>query len=267
MEVINMKSVSKLTLFCMVLMTVSLIFTNISHAKIDPKNLLGMWLFDEKNNTGKDSSGNGFDGVPAGAVKQVKGKFGDAIDVSGGASIVIADNDKLNFADKKSFTVVVWINFSVAQDWNRIVRERNPGPWGGGNLGWELQTQTTQIHWSLDDKAGGNLKNTFDNVGNGSWHHTAMVVDREKKMLYSYLDGANEKSVNIAIIGAITDAQPITIGGGFNGIIDEIGIFSGVLTIDDINLIMTKGLSEAVLKGASVNIAGKLATTWGKTRL
>jgi len=129
-------------------------------------------------------------------------------------------------------------------------------------LGWELQTQTTQIHWSLDDKAGGHMRNTFDNVGNGSWRHTAMVVDREKKMLFSYLDGANEKSVNIAAIGAVTDVQPIIIGGGFSGIIDEVGIFSGVLNLDDINLIMNKGLAEAVLKGAAVDGSGKLATTW-----
>lgn len=261
-----MRFMLKFVFLVMVLASFSIFVVNSSQSKIVPENVLGMWLFDEEGEAGMDYSKNGFDGKPAGAVKQVKGKFADAITVTGAESITVPDNEKLNFGDKRSFSVVIWINFSTAQDWNRIVRERTPGPWSGGNAGWELQTQTTQIHWSLDDKAGAHQRNTYDNVGNGDWHHTAMVVDREAKMLISYLDGANEKKIGIPTIGAVTTELPVVIGGGFNGFIDEVAIFDGILESDDVALIMNEGLSNAVIKGSSVNSLGKLATTWGKAK-
>jgi hypothetical protein len=263
----EMKFMLKFVLWAMILGCFSLFYVNSGYAKIDPEKLLGMWLFDEKGEPGMDYSKNGFDGITAGNVMQVEGKFNKGINVTGGgSSITIGDNEKLNFGDKRSFSVVVWLNFGAAQDWNRIVRERTPGPWGGGNAGWELQTQTTQIHWSLDDKAGGNMKNTYDNVGNGDWHHTAMVVDREAKMLISYLDGANEKKIGIPAMGSVTTELPVVIGDGFNGLVDEVAIFDGILEMDDVALIMNAGLSEAVIKGSSVNSLEKLATTWGKAK-
>lgn len=251
----------KFTLLCMFL----LVFVNVSHAKIDPKALAAMWLFDEKDNLGRDYSGNGHDGQTQGVVKQVKGKFGEAVELAGGNSIEVPDDEKLNFGTE-SFSVVVWLKFSAAQDWNRLVRERNPSPWGSGNYGWELQTEGTQIHWSLDDKAGGHQRNTYPNVGDGEWHHTAMVVDRDKKMLLSYLDGDNERTIGIANIGSVTDTLPITIGGGFIGNIDEVAIFNGLLEMEDVADIMNRGLSEAVTKGIAVYPADKLAAAWGQIK-
>ena len=261
-----MKVLLKLGLFAMVLASFTLFSVSSSYAKIDVKNLIGMWLFDEKNEPGKDYSGNGFDGTVAGNVKQIKGKFVDGVDVTGGGSITIPDDERFNFGDKRNFSVVIWINFSAAQEWTRIVRERTPGAWGAGNLGWELQTQGTQIHWSVDDKAGAHQQNTYDNVGNGDWHHTAMIVDRDQKMLISYLNGENEKKINIAAVGVITSELPVVIGGGFNGLIDEVAIFDGILELEDIVFIMNKGLNEAIIKGMSVDSLDKMTTMWGKIK-
>jgi len=260
-----MRIVLKLAFFCVFLMAIGLIITSVSYAKIDPEALAAMWLFDEKGNQGKDYSGNGHDGQVLGAVKQVKGKFGDAVEFIGGDSITVPDDEKLNFG-VKSFTVVVWLSFSTAQDWNRLVRERNPSPWGSGNYGWELQTEGVQIHWSLDDKAGNHQRTTYPDAGNGEWRHTAMIVNREKKMLVSYLDGGDEKTTNIAAIGSVTGELPIVIGGGFIGSIDEVGIFNGILDLDDVTIIMNKGLSETVKKGAAVYTEDKLAATWGRMK-
>ena len=103
-----------------------------SYGKIDPEAVVGMWLLDEgKGNVVEDSSGNGHEGTIMGAAKWVEGKFGEAMDFSGGASANVPDHEALNFEDN-SFTVVLWFNFSAAQDWNRLVRERNPSPWGSG---------------------------------------------------------------------------------------------------------------------------------------
>jgi hypothetical protein len=132
-------------------------------------------------------------------------------------------------------------------------------------LGWELQTQGLQIHWSLDDRAGHHKKTTYADGGNGEWRHTAMIVNRDKQKLITYLDGADEKSIDIADIEDVTDVQPVTIGGGITGGVDEVGIFNVVLTADDVVEIMNSGLTE-ILAGAAVSPSAKLATTWGQMK-
>ncbi len=235
---------------------------SLSGAKINPESAVAVWLLDEgKGNTAKDSSDTGNDGKLINGPKWVDGPFGKALKFVGGDSVDVPDVDSLNFGEK-SFTVVTWFNFSAAQDWNRLVRERNPSPWGSGNYGWELQTQGILIHWSLDDSAGNHQKTNYAAVGDGEWHHTAMIVDRGKKQMITYLDGGDEKKADIATIKSVTDALPVTIGGGFNGSIDEVAIFNETLTVDDINNIMKNGL-EATVDAASVEPVDKLATTWG----
>jgi hypothetical protein len=239
------------------------ILVSSSYAGIDPETIVGIWLFDEgKGNMAEDSSGNGHDGTIMGAPKWNAGKFGDGMEFAGSESIAVPDNERLNFGTD-SFSVVLWFNWSSAQDWNRLVRERNPSPWGSGNYGWEVQTQGVMIHFSLDDTKGNHQKTNYAGVGDGEWHHGAMIIDREKKLLVSYLDGENERTVNIANIESVTGDLPVTFAGGYIGALDEVGIFNGVLTQDDIVDIMNKGLTEAAIAGAAVSPSTKLTITWG----
>lgn len=251
---------------CINIIVISLFFTHFGFARVDPETAVGVWLFDEeKVDTIKDVSGQGNDGIVKNPPEWIDGAFGKAVKfTTSSQSIEIPDADSLNF-EEESFSVVVWFNFSTPQDWNRLVRERNPGPWGSGNYGWELQTQGAQIHWSLDDSAGNHQKTTYASAGDGEWRHTAMIVDRDEEKLITYLDGESEKSVAIASIKSVTDTLPVVIGGGVAGAIDEVGIFNVVLTVDDVVDIMNLGLSE-VLGGAAVSPSTKLATTWGRLK-
>jgi len=248
---------------CIGFIAVSLFLTGISDARIDPKTAVGVWLFDEeKVDTVKDISEKGNDGIVKSAPKWINGKFSKAVEfAASGQLIEVPDAESLNFGEE-SFSVVVWFEFSTAQDWNRLVRERNPSPWGSGNYGWELQTQGAQIHWSLDDKAGHHKRTTYANAGNSEWRHTAMIVNRNEKKLITYLDGGDEKSVDIADIESVTDTLPVVIGGGVVGAIDEVGIFNVVLTVDDVADIMTLGLDE-IVSGTAVSSFAKLSTAWG----
>jgi len=113
------------------LLFIFLLTTNTGYAKIDEENTVGIWLLDEgKGDVAIDSSINALDGKVTGLLKWEDGKFGDAVTLSSGIKIEVLDNDLLNF-ELNSFSVVIWINFKSAQDWNRIVRERTPGAWGG----------------------------------------------------------------------------------------------------------------------------------------
>ncbi len=259
-----MKKLAKKCVLLFMILTFAIIFTSFSHAAIKKDVVIGMWLFDDgKGNVVVDSSDNARDGKVLGALKWGKGKFGGGGEFVGGESVEVANEEILNFGDKISFSVVTWFNFSVAQDWNRIVRGRNPGAWGGGNTGWELQTQALMVHWSLDDTAKSNLQKSYNNAGDGNWHHTAMIVDRTKKKMITYLDGENELSADIANITSITSGTPVVFGGGFEGSMDEVAIFNTVITQDDVKAIMTKGLAETLKSGAAIDPSSKLGVTWG----
>jgi hypothetical protein len=251
-----------LILIFIAIVVVLCVLVNSSDA-LDPKKTVGAWCLDDgKGNVAVDSSGNGRNGKIAGSPVWIAGKFGKALQVTSSDSVTIPDDDALEFGIK-SFSVVTWFKFSNAQDWNRIVRGRNPGAWGGGNTGWELQTQGVSINWSLDDTAKNALQTTHAGVADGEWHHAAMIVNREKKTLLAYLDGENEQLLNIANIVSISSNTDPVIGGGLNGSIDDVAIFNGAITQDDVKAIMDKGLPEVLKGNASVSSLDKTASMWG----
>jgi hypothetical protein len=64
----------------LVVLFVGGMLANSTHAAIDPKTIVGLWLFDEgSGNTAKDSSGNKNDGAFMGKPAWVDGKFGKAL--------------------------------------------------------------------------------------------------------------------------------------------------------------------------------------------
>ncbi|MBD3185106.1 hypothetical protein GF312_22685 [Candidatus Poribacteria bacterium] len=242
-------------------------FSVSAYARIDPESIAGMWLLDEGNgDEALDSSGNEQHGVITGGPQWVEGVFGDCLEFAGGGQVEIPDNDIFNFGEDKNFSAVLWFNFSTPQDWNRIFRERTPGAWAAGNHGWEIQTQQAMVHWSLDDAAGNHMKTTYNNAGDGEWHHTAMIVDRDSKTMTSYLDGDNKMSVNIANIGSVADVLPITIAGGFTGMVDELAIFSDIIDQGDVVDIMNLGLSAALEIAEPVSPAGSLISVWASIK-
>ena len=263
-----MKNLTKKCVLLFVVLTFTIIFTSFSHAVIKKDVVVGMWLLEDgKGNVVADTSGNARDGKALGALKWGKGKFVGGIEFVGGESVEVPNEEALDFGNKQSFSVVTWFNFSAAQDWNRIIRGRNTGPWGGGNTGWELQTQLPAIvHWSLDDTAKNAIQKSYNNAGDGNWHHTAMIVDRTKKKMITYLDAENELIADIANIVSITSGTPLVFGGGFIGSIDEVAIFNTAITQDDVNTIMTKGLAETLKGIIAVQPLSKLSVTWGNIK-
>ena len=80
------------------------------YAKLDPKNAVGIWLFDEGNgDTAKDSSGNGNDGTLEGP-KWVDGKFGKALEFNGASDYVDTGNNPItDLNGTKIFSISAWV--------------------------------------------------------------------------------------------------------------------------------------------------------------
>ncbi len=245
------------------LMLISLMFTSISDAKIDPKTVIGIWLFDEiKGDVAKDSSQNRVDGKILGNSKLDEGKFGKALELNGSTNYVDCGNDALlNLTD--AITVVGWMTTTGIARWNVIAAKEI---WDS-KAGWVLYIGTnTRPAFSVSST----IIEGPTAIATNEWYHLAGVAD-SKGNVTLYVNGEQDNSGNSKLTSADIDlrigARHTNPGGAaivdaFPGSIDEVAIFNAALTNDDIKSIMTDGL-ENTTGIAAVSHAGKLAKTWG----
>ena len=252
-----------LTLLCVSIMVISLIFVGNSSAKIDFDNCVGMWLFDEgSGNVAKDSSGKDNTGAIHGGAKWVDGKLGKALSLDGTDDYVEINHDETLMVGGEH-TIALWFKLeNVPGGGMGIVTKDDWAPgfwWDADKIRHHTHDPPATLHyvdadWNPDT----------------DWHHVAATWDGEKFDIY--LDAESISSgVTDADIGrnALTD-KPLLFGiylrtgqhdqwgAFFGGIIDEVVIFNTALSEDDIGTIMNDGLKTV----ADIEPSGKLATTW-----
>ena len=251
-----MKTVmANLMLACVSLIVLSLIFTSISGAEFDLKDVAGMWLFDDgKGDVAADSSENGKDGELVNGPKWIKnGQFGSALEFDGNESkghVVVGD-----LGLSGAVTLVLWTNPSDAADDDRLISNIS----GPTNPAFTTRFQSGAVEiWSSA------WKPVIPKFDDNKWGHYAFVFDGEGNVT-GYYNGKEEDTVadsytftEIGIGANFLD----TWGQYFSGQFDEVAFFSVALTEDDIEVLVTKGLKSAL----AVYPAGKLTTTWGNIK-
>lgn len=233
------------------------VLSNSSYAKMDPKTVVGMWLFDEgQGEIAKDSSGNGNHVRLMNGTAWVEGKFGTALSFDGVDDFASATVPGApQGADLR--TVVGWAKSNNAGIKSGVVAYGNPvvncvfgflhygGVWVSqlwGPAPWDLETSAR-----VDT----------------SWHHHAVLYDGEN--LVHYFDGeevANAPRNPTTVGTTLIIGAEVDVNDWFNGLVDEVGIFNVVLTMDDIKSIMSEGLEL----DAAVSSEGKLSITWGSIK-
>ncbi len=266
----------KITLLWMSLVMVVLFFTSSTHARIDEKSLVGMWLFDVEDDVIEDKSGNCNDGAIVGQAKWVDGKFGGALEFEGAGHVSVPDSDSLDMTG--AVTVMFWFatekKMAVFGDRQAVV--------GKHYLEYEVGIYPAGgIHTYTNDGTGGGYDEGINTAiagklpdGDadwdlGKWYHMAWTLDETHETVY----------VNGVLIGEFdkpnegTQAQAHTLEIGrrqagslpFVGIVDEVAIFNVALDQEDVQEAFERGLEEA-LGMAAVFPADKLAATWGQIR-
>ena len=129
---------TRLTVLCISLITVSLMFAGISNGAINPENAVGIWLLDEgKGDAAKAFSPAGNDGTLNNGPKWVEGKFDKALEFDGVNQYVDCGNDaSLDLTG--DFTIVAWINFDDpknSHDYAQVVARTDGGGQGGVEFG------------------------------------------------------------------------------------------------------------------------------------
>lgn len=254
---------ARITIVCMSLIVMSLLFITSGYAEIDQASIVGAWLFDEGGGTtAVDSSGNGYDGTIAGGAEYVDGKFGTAIQLDG-------TDDWVEIAELGKFeqvTIAEWANMTGrVGEWRAIFTNNG---WSAGWVHHQLYSNNV-IGFSIHSNPGGNDKKSnfmLDDSQLDVWHHLATVYSAKEGWVRFYVDGQLDVEREWGDLSAVLG--PGRIGswsdGGreWQGMFDEFVIFNVALEEDDIQTLMENGI-EGIF---SVEPAGKVATIWGKIK-
>ena len=251
--------VTKLSLVCVSLIVISLMFTSIGNAKIDPKTIVGAWLFNEgSGNTAKDSSGKSNHGKLMNNPKWVKGKFGQALEFDGADDCVDCGNDSSLAPGSGSYSVEAWFKTSDAKHQDIF----NHGDTNDQQFLELNDGKLRAIICDIDNDFVQIITPTTGEFDDGLWHHVAMVYTASTHTLELFADSVSKGTDTNKNVGSMTPTANLQIGmmnnaRYFKGLIDEVVIFNVALTEADIKS-MTKGYVSAL----AVSPAGKLATTW-----
>ena len=266
-----------------VLFAASLLFAALSEAKIDPETIAGMWLFDEDGGkVANDSSGNDNHGDLMNKPKWEDGKFGGALEFDGLAAHVNCGNSKtLDITEE--LTVMAWVRFD-AVDYKgatgglfTIAAKGYPDalvPHAGWWFSHDNRNGGQGFNYTCFGKGAGgwagggnNLNGRNFQFDKGEWYHIAITVgDSIGKMYVDATELGNEKQFLDLELSDTT--RDLTIGSAgnngwhFNGLIDEVAIFSVALQEADIKTVMERGLLESF----DVDASGKFTTTWANIK-
>ena len=239
-----------------------------SLAKIDPKNIMGMWLFNEgTGGTASDTSGNENHGEIHGA-KWVDGKFGKALEFDGVDNWVeVPHSNTVGFKEGVSFTITLHFKGSKV---------------AGALVGKNYEDTSQAVPWYLLWNGGGNNKVTLylrdsasqnsrvdstTEIGDDEWHFVVGRADADTGKISIWIDGKMEAEADFnEKDGYGTSEGVFHIARHFDryteGIIDDVALFNVALDEDDMDALMNDGAETA----AAVDSANKLATTWGRIK-
>lgn len=255
-------AVAKLSLVCVSILVLGLIWTGTSAAKVDLKDAVGIWLFEGKGDVAKDETGNGHDGKIIGA-KRVKGKVGQALEFDGKDDYVEIEPDS-SLNPRETITVTAWVKSTIKGQYNAVwsvVSKYDAYILGPPSAG-------PQMCFIIHD-GGWKYESCFTPKDHTAWIHYVGTYDAKKNEKHLYVDGVLESTSKPGGQSINPDTGPIHLGhreccAGENhlaALIDEVAIFNVVLDKDQIKEIYNKGLTTAV------SHRGKLAAAWGAIKV
>jgi hypothetical protein len=199
--------------------------------------LAGHWQFEEgSGDTAFDYSGSGNYGVrPAGATwTWTAGKWGGSINLAGSSDKVqIADNAALNGVT--GFSVCAWVKPAYAMTASSVIFKKfstNGYIFSGGAGG---VAQLTLNATAFPGRT---------NIGAGTWYHIGAVYTKCYSVFDTvkiFINGKPDTILTGANYSFDASATAAYIGGGFNGLLDDMRFYGRSLTDEDMKAIYQLG--------------------------
>ena len=243
----------------------------------DP-DLVGWWKLDDASGTTAiDSSGNGRDGTLLGDPEWVAGQLGGALQFDGtGDAVDLGNGEVFNFAG--SFSISVWANIETwnAGNWQNVM----VGKHGEGGQSWQLRKHggNDNLTFTIRGTSGADDPQGTIEPTHGEWHHVVAIYDADAGKRTVYIDNVLDVQIDDTGVHS-TDSASVFIGarsnggsaddgptGFFQGMIDDVYIFSRALTEEEIPMLskgLAKGLAlEPVPGDATVDAPRDVILNW-----
>ncbi len=210
--------------------------------------LIGWWKFDEDYDTiALDNSGYGNHGTFVGDPQWVAGYDGDALEFDGSGDFLdCGDNPSLEISGAVSITA--WIKVAVQGADHKV-----GGNQDGANGGYKMSVYNDKIEFEI--RTSGNSAVLNRSVAGGTvlevgvWYHVAGVYSLADGYIRTYVNGNLDRQlVTTEELGAspgtyYIGCEPFNTGSNnFNGVMDDIRLYSKALTQDEIKETMRTDL-------------------------
>ncbi|MGB8852239.1 MAG: LamG-like jellyroll fold domain-containing protein [Pirellulales bacterium] len=200
-----------------------------------PADLVGWWTFDEPSDTpvAYDASGHRLGGELV-DVRRVEGLEGGAIACDGGV-VVVPDSPLLSVSE--ALSIDCWVRTDVAGQHNRWIVNRVHG--GGESTGYRLGLLHGKPCFEVPQAAWSHHLTAADPLPLGRWVHLAGTFDG--RVMRLYVDGDEVAALDRP--GSVNRNHfDLVIGGyapgseaNFQGTLDEVRLFSRILSPDEIH--------------------------------
>jgi hypothetical protein len=202
--------------------------------------LVAHWPLDNgEGAVARDASGGGYHGKVVGA-QWTEGIRGGALRFSGDADFVSAGDIAGSF---EAVSIALWVRAESHRNrWNALLFCDN---WSERDLHLsilESGSANVAIH---DGSPGGYHRASDETIGDGGWHHLALVCDqRPGGSIRFYVDGRPDRkyllyggAMPVELTGVRLGGYNVwerTPGGNFHGSLDDVRVYRGMLTDEQV---------------------------------
>lgn len=210
--------------------------------KANAQELIGLWHFDEGiGAVAYDSSGNDIHGALYGPIWDFPGMFGTALQFDSVDYVEVLDNPILDFEADDSFSVEAWVKTTTKAGMIILAKRNLAVPWNDLYVLYgEKSDGIVRAVFYLRNSSSPNIsvyaRGTTD-ISDGQWHHVVGVRDTLTGHARIYVDGIPYEQELSDPTGDISNAANLWIGkqglgsgSSWQGLIDEVRIYNGVLS-------------------------------------
>ena len=230
-------------------LVMGLVLTSAADAA-DP-DLVAWWKLDETSGTtAQDATGNGHDGALQGDPQWVEGQLGGALEGDGSGDYVrVPHSESLSLSD--AATVAVWVYRAPGAGRGMVICKGSDRDAWWSSYSMILDTALVILFRGLSTNPDKLSSNSV--IPEAEWTHIAITFDvsapgnNQKLYINGQLDAENRSENPLStntddlLIGA--DAYPVgSTRFHWQGMLDDVRIYSRALTEAEINLVMTTGI-------------------------
>lgn len=242
----------KLSFFASLLFAGMLSAQNPSY--VPTTNLVAWWGFSGNTN---DTSGNSNNLTNVGATLTADraGNANSAYSFNGTSNYMTKTSLSYNFGLSTAHSVSFWIKKNGSSEGVALMSGSNTG----GNFIWLLQCDTTKTIFGTNQQGSSWTWVNGPNYSTTAWEHFVLVYNNKVMQMYKngVFVGTNTNTYTAATSAALPFFVGSAIGGSgnINASIDDIGIWSRVLTATEISQLYSANLATSETKNTKTAVS------------